>query len=74
MTIEDDDLEWELDHGVPQFEDPFIQKYLDGRDALIEQEQKRRHGQFFSQPLFIPIFHHQASRSLKGTTPAYYNA
>lgn len=27
----EDDTEWELDEGIPQFEDPFIQKYLDGR-------------------------------------------
>lgn len=42
----DDDLEWELEEGIPQFEDPFIDKYMQGRDALIEQEKKHRHGQF----------------------------
>jgi adenosine deaminase CECR1 len=36
--------EWELSEGVPQVEDPFIQKYLDGRGALIEEEKKQRHG------------------------------
>jgi len=40
----DEDLEWELDEGIPQFEDPFIEKYMKGRDALIEQEKKSRHG------------------------------
>lgn len=38
------DVEWELNEGVPQVEDPFIQKYLSGRDALIQEEKKRRHG------------------------------
>ncbi|KAJ5544617.1 hypothetical protein N7535_006989 [Penicillium sp. DV-2018c] len=37
------DKEWELEEGIPQFEDPFIQKYLQGRDALIVEEHKRRH-------------------------------
>jgi adenosine deaminase CECR1 len=39
-----DDSEWEREEGIPQFEDAFIQKYLNGRDALIEQEHKQRHG------------------------------
>lgn len=38
-------LEWELEEGVPQFEDNFIQKYLQGRDSLIEEEKKQRHGE-----------------------------
>ncbi|KAK2757632.1 hypothetical protein FQN54_004601 [Arachnomyces sp. PD_36] len=37
------DREWELDQGVPQVEDPFIQQYLGGRDALIQEEKKQRH-------------------------------
>lgn len=40
-----DNLDWELEEGLPQFEDPFIQQYLQGRDALIAEEQKRRHGE-----------------------------
>jgi hypothetical protein len=40
----DSDLEWELDEGIPQPEDQFIQKYMQGRTALIEQEKKQRHG------------------------------
>ncbi|ODH27672.1 hypothetical protein ACO22_04133 [Paracoccidioides brasiliensis] len=28
--------------GIPQFKDPFIQKYLKGRDELIEEEHKLR--------------------------------
>lgn len=38
------DKNWELEEGLPQVEDPFIQQYLKGRDALIAEEQKRRHG------------------------------
>lgn len=52
MAEEEDSLEWELDNGVPQVRDPFIQKYLQGRHALIEQEHKQRHGQ-----LFLSYFH-----------------
>lgn len=36
--------EWELEEGIPQHSDPFIQKYFDGRDALITQEDKHRSG------------------------------
>ncbi|RAL07417.1 putative CECR1 family adenosine deaminase [Aspergillus homomorphus CBS 101889] len=43
MTSNDTDKEWELEEGVPQVEDPFIQQYLKGRDSLILQEQKQRH-------------------------------
>ena len=38
------DNEWELEEGIPQVEDPFIQQYLNGRNSLIDQEQKQRHG------------------------------
>ncbi|CAG8357282.1 unnamed protein product [Penicillium salamii] len=44
MGDDHENLEWELEEGIPQFEDPFIQQYLKGRDALIQEEQKRRHG------------------------------
>lgn len=44
ITMEAADVNWELEEGVPQVEDPFIQKYLSGRDALILHEQKQRHG------------------------------
>lgn len=40
------DDEWELDEGIPQFGDPFIQKYINGREALIQEERKQRHGSF----------------------------
>ncbi|KAJ5570583.1 uncharacterized protein N7459_010013 [Penicillium hispanicum] len=46
-----DDKEWELEEGIPQFEDPFIQQYLKGRDALIAEEHKRRHDATFRKSL-----------------------
>ena len=36
--------DWEIEEGLPQMDDQFIQKYLQGRDALIEQEMKHRSG------------------------------
>lgn len=54
-------LEWELEQGIPQFEDAFIQKYMRGRQALIEQEKKQRHGRahvshfFLSSPFYINV-------------------
>lgn len=45
MIRSEEDIAWEKSEGIPQVEDPFIQKYLNGRDALIEQEHKQRHGQ-----------------------------
>lgn len=42
--MDSDDREWELNEDVPQLEDPFIQKYLNGRHSLILEEQKQRHG------------------------------
>lgn len=49
--IYDSELEWELDEGIPQPEDPFIQKYMAGRKALIEQEKKQRHDVMFKQTM-----------------------
>lgn len=39
-----DDFQWELQEDVPQIDDPFIQKYINGRNSLIQEEQKQRHG------------------------------
>jgi hypothetical protein len=39
------DTEWELEEGIPQVDDPFIQQYLKGRTSLILEEQKQRYGQ-----------------------------
>ncbi|RMZ82719.1 hypothetical protein DV738_g1523, partial [Chaetothyriales sp. CBS 135597] len=44
-------LEFELEHGIPQHDDPFIQKYMSGRQALIEQEKKQRHDHVFKQTM-----------------------
>lgn len=43
---QDEVAAWEVEEGIPQFEDPFIQKYLQGRNALIQEEKKQRHGEF----------------------------
>jgi len=42
--ISAEDLEWSRAEGIPMFSDPFIQKYYQGRDALIAQEDKHRSG------------------------------
>lgn len=34
--------EWEINEGLPQFSDPFLQQYLSGRSALIDQEKSTR--------------------------------
>ena len=47
----DPDLEYELDLGIPQPSDPFIQKYLAGRKALIAQEKKQRHDYTWKQTM-----------------------
>ena len=39
-----EDEKWERDEGIPLLSDQFIQKYFQGRDALIEQEDKHRNG------------------------------
>ncbi|OAP56166.1 hypothetical protein AYL99_09345 [Fonsecaea erecta] len=46
---DDSQLEWEVEQGIPQVDDPFIQKYMAGRQALIEQEKKQRHDRAFKQ-------------------------
>ena len=43
--------DWEIEDGVPQFKDPFIQKYFTGREALIEQEKSQRSDESFRQSL-----------------------
>jgi adenosine deaminase CECR1 len=47
----DSQTEWELEEGIPQVSDPFIQKYMNGRQALIEQEKKQRHDRLFKQSM-----------------------
>ena len=48
---EGDISDWEIEDGLPQFEDQFIQQYLNGRDALIEQEKSQRGDNAFRQSL-----------------------
>ena len=43
--------DWEIEEGLPQFKDPFIQQYLQGREALIEQEKSQRSDYAFRQSL-----------------------
>lgn len=47
----DSQLEWELGEGIPQTEDPFITRYMSGRQALIDQEKKQRHDHVFKQTM-----------------------
>ncbi|DAA76609.1 TPA_exp: Uncharacterized protein A8136_7286 [Trichophyton benhamiae CBS 112371] len=46
---QDEVAAWEVEEGIPQFEDPFIQKYLQGRNALIQEEKKQRHDAHFQK-------------------------
>ncbi|KAI4131929.1 MAG: hypothetical protein LQ338_001011 [Usnochroma carphineum] len=48
---ESDVSDWELEEGLPQLTDPFIQKYYEGRGALIEQEKSQRSDNSFRQSL-----------------------
>ena len=43
--------DWEIEEGLPQFEEPFIQKYFQGREALIDQEKSQRSDAAFRQSL-----------------------
>ncbi|MCJ1412946.1 hypothetical protein MMC19_007047 [Ptychographa xylographoides] len=43
--------EWEIEEGLPQFTDPFIQKYLSGRIAIIDQEKSTRSDAAFRSSL-----------------------
>ena len=51
MARSEEDIQWEKDEGIPQIDDPFIQKYLDGRDALIAQEKSQRYDHAFRETL-----------------------
>ncbi|MCJ1260562.1 hypothetical protein MMC22_000424 [Lobaria immixta] len=48
---EADISDWEIEEGLPQLSDQFIQKYLDEREALIEQEKTQRSDYAFCQSL-----------------------
>ncbi|KAJ9656708.1 hypothetical protein H2201_008467 [Coniosporium apollinis] len=52
LRLEDDENEdWEQEDGVPKLSDHFIQKYLQGRDALVAQEKKQRSDRVFRENL-----------------------
>ena len=51
MTTAEDDEAWLADEGVPTIDQPFIQKYLDGRDALVAQEKRQRSDHAFREML-----------------------
>lgn len=40
-----DSSSWEAAEGVPHIDDPFIQRFLSGRDSLVQREVAQRHGQ-----------------------------
>jgi adenosine deaminase CECR1 len=42
LRLEED--EFDKTEGLPSIADPFMQKYLEGRDALVAQEKKQRSG------------------------------
>lgn len=45
-----DDEAWKKEFGVPSTSEPFIQKYLNGREALIAQEKRLRSGSLVIMP------------------------
>ena len=50
----DEDLDneaWAEKQGIPTLDEPFIQRYLDGRDALIAQESQRRSDHVFRETI-----------------------
>ncbi|KAK0295463.1 hypothetical protein LTS00_006094 [Friedmanniomyces endolithicus] len=47
----DPDEQWAKDEGVPTLDQPFIQKYLDSRDALVTQEKRQRSDHAFRETL-----------------------
>ncbi|TKX22906.1 adenine deaminase-like protein [Elsinoe australis] len=46
-----DDEAWKKEFGVPSTSEPFIQKYLNGREALIAQEKRLRSDHAFRETL-----------------------
>ncbi|KAI9659977.1 MAG: hypothetical protein M1821_001329 [Bathelium mastoideum] len=49
MNLEDE--EYDRAEGLPSLSDPFMQKYLEGRDALVAQEKKQRSDHAFRETL-----------------------
>ena len=50
-SAESDLSDWEIEEGLPQPTDQFIQQYYQGREALIEQEKAQRSDYSFRQSL-----------------------
>ncbi|KAF2150238.1 Metallo-dependent hydrolase [Myriangium duriaei CBS 260.36] len=50
-TAAPSDAEWRRSEGVPSLEEPFLKKYLHGREALIAQEKKHRSDHAFREVL-----------------------
>ena len=46
-----DASDWEIEEGIPQSEDPFLQQYFAGREALIEREKSQRSDEAFRHSL-----------------------
>lgn len=55
-SVQDGDAAWLQQEGVPRLEDQFIQKYLEGRDKLVEQEKIQRSDRFFRESLSPTAF------------------
>ncbi|KAG8624328.1 hypothetical protein KVT40_007395 [Elsinoe batatas] len=51
QTDAQDGEEWKKEFGVPSTSEPFIQKYLNGREALIQQEKRQRSDHAFRETL-----------------------
>ncbi|KAK5132157.1 hypothetical protein LTR08_000314 [Meristemomyces frigidus] len=51
LTIDEENELWLEEEGVPTIDQPFIQKYLDGRDALVAQEKRQRSDHAFRETL-----------------------
>lgn len=49
-SVESDEA-WATREGLPSFEEPFLQKYLDARDNLIAQEKAQRSDHVFRETL-----------------------
>ncbi|KAB8338956.1 hypothetical protein FH972_021896 [Carpinus fangiana] len=47
----EEDEQWARDEGIPSLSDPFIQKYFQGVDTLIDQENKHRSDKDFRELL-----------------------
>ncbi|KAK5109932.1 hypothetical protein LTR62_006421 [Meristemomyces frigidus] len=50
-AVDDGDDAWAKAEGVPSLYEPFIQKYLDGRDSLVAQEKRQRGDHAFRETL-----------------------